>query len=195
MSSSLAAVVPEEAAEIRGEWMATERRTYESAAQSGTGTGPFVDVADMRWRGAIECAVPVAGIAFLVTSREIYWAKSDPPAENPPVEIAFHARAGYADGRATFAASLGGSVLPGVPVAFGGDVSASCAFGPRRAVTGRAHLVAQVENVAFIVVLLQKSVIKIGRNHLWRLRDQLAASLPENARRVLTRNRTGVLRG
>ena len=194
MSSSLAGVVGEVEAEIRGEWSTIQRRTYENAAQSGTGVSPFVEVDDIYWRGTIECPVPLAGIAFLQTNSEIYWAKSGRPVQNPLVEISLHARAGYVERRATLATSLSGSFLPGVPVAFDGDLDASCAIGASHLVTGRAHRVAKVDYATFVVILLQKDVVKMGRKHLWHLRDELALALPEDTRRVLTRGRTGVIR-
>jgi hypothetical protein len=52
-------------------------------------------------------------------------------------------------------------------------------------------MVAKVDHATFVVILLQKDVVKMGRKHLWHLRDELALALPEDTRRVLT---TGVIR-
>ena len=112
ISSALMGLVPEIPVKIRGEWQTTHRRVYESAQQMGSGVGPFVDVADMRWRGTIECSTPLTGIAFLSTTREISWAKAGRPAEHPTLEVSLHARANYVDGTATFASALMGSSGP-----------------------------------------------------------------------------------
>ncbi len=186
-------LVPEIPVEIRGEWQTTHRRLYESGEQTGTGVGAFVDVADMRWRGTVECSSPLTGIAFLTTPREISWAKAGRPAEHPTVEVSLHARADYVDGGATFALRLMGSSSHALPVAFTGNVDASCKIGPSRFMTGRAHVVATAGEAAFVVILLSATVIKMGRNNLWRLRDELAATLPVHIRLILTRARTGAI--
>jgi hypothetical protein len=193
ISSALVGLVPEVAIAIEGDWTTSHRRTYAGENQEGSGIGPFADVVDMRWRGRLECSTPITGIAFLSTRRETYWVKSGRPMAEPPVEISMHARANYLDGRATFSSSLMGGVLPGVPVPFAGNIEACCKLGHPRFVTGRAHVVATVGDVVFALILLPRSVIKMGRKNLWHLRDELAASLPEGARLVLTRGRTGVL--
>src|SRR5688572_23387811 len=97
--------------------MRSERRTYETASQTGTGSGPFVEVVDLRWGGTLTGTVPIAGIAFLVTTTELFWVKSMPAAATLPVHVSLHAYAGYSPEQATFTAGLGGAVLPGVPVA------------------------------------------------------------------------------
>lgn len=112
----LANVAPRVSVELGGEWSSSQRRVYESAAQQGTGSGPFVLVTDLRWSGTITCAQPIAGVAFLLTPDELFWVKSAPPALTQPVEVSLHARADHSLDRATFSSSLGGAVLPGVPV-------------------------------------------------------------------------------
>jgi len=193
ISSALVGLVPEVEVEIRGEWTTTHRRTYEREAQTGSGLGPFVDIEDMRWRAKIECSTPLTGIAFLRTAREICWVKAGRPVERPLVEVSLHVRANYVDGRATFSSNLMGSVLPGIPVAFSGNVETSCKLGHSRFMTGRAQVVATAGEGAFVVILLPRTVIKMGRNNLWHLRDEFAASLPDHVRPVLTRGRTGAL--
>ena len=63
--SPLAAVLPAEPVELRGEWSTSLRRTYENAAQVDSGVGPFVEVIDARWAGTFESSVPLTGIAML----------------------------------------------------------------------------------------------------------------------------------
>jgi hypothetical protein len=124
LDTSLAALIPQEPVEFIGSWFPSARRTYETVQQSGTGSGPFVDVVDLRWRGTLTCPAPIAGIGFLVTTTGLFWVKSTPAAVSLPVEISLHAYAEYSAGQATFTAGLGGAVLPGVPVAYGADLAA-----------------------------------------------------------------------
>ncbi len=153
------------------------RRMYETANQLGTGTGPFVEVMDAKWSGSLECSVPLVAIAILHTPAACYWVKSNPAALNPPISASLHARADYKE-RASFAISVHGGFLPSVQVSCGEDLTAACTFGSKSAIAGRAHLLAEAECVAFIVVILQGSVVKVGRNRLWHLRSKLASSLP-----------------
>jgi hypothetical protein len=44
-----------------------------------------------------------------------------------------------------------------------------------------------------IVLLLQRSLLKMGRNRLWRMRDDIARR-PAGPRELLTRRRTGFVR-
>ena len=192
--SPIAAVVPGEPAELRGEWSTSLRRTYENAIQLGSGAGPFVEVIDARWAGTFESSVPLTGIAILYLPSGGYWVKASPATMNPAVQVSLHARAGCVVGQASFAAGLHGAFLPSVPVACGNDLIAACTFGSTHAVTGRPHLVAEIDGATFIVVLLQGSVLKGGRNRLWHLRDELASSLPTDLHQLLAHGRTGNLR-
>ena len=192
-SSELASVVPTEAIELAGVWSTSTRKTYEHPMQVGSGARPFVEVLDARWRGTLTCASPLAGFAFMVTARELFWVKSLPAAMNPAVEVCIHARAGYLPGRASFAASLHGATLPSVPFACTEDLIAGCTLGATATVTGRAHLVAEVNGAAFVVIALQRSALKVGRSRLWRIREALTSSFPADLRQYFGRGRTGVL--
>ena len=191
LDASLAGLIPEEAVEFAGEWMRTERRTYKTSGQTGTGDGPFVDVVDQRWRGTLTGAVPIAGIAFLVTTAELFWVKSLPASVTLPVDVTLHAYADYSLKQATFTAGLGGAVLHGVPVACGPDPAGSCVVEPRRVTTSRLEPLAHAEEAAFAVLLIQGRFLKTGRHRIWRLREELTSSLPQRVREVLTRGRTG----
>jgi hypothetical protein len=194
LDASLAGLIPEEPVELAGDWMRTERRTYETARQSGTGSGPFVDVVDLRRRGTLTCAVPIAGIAFLVTNAELFWVKSAPAAATLPVDVSLHAYADYSLKQATFTAGFGGAVLPGVPVACGPDLSGSCVVEQRRVTTSRLEQLAHAEEAAFAGLLIQGRFLKTGRHRLWHLREELTASLPQRVHEVLTRGRAGTIR-
>jgi hypothetical protein len=50
---------------------------------------------------------------------------------------------------------------------------------------------AQAETAAFVVLLIQGRFLKVGRQRLWRIREELASSLPQRLREILTRRRTG----
>jgi hypothetical protein len=191
LDAALAALVPQEPVELVGSWFPSARRTYETARQSGTGSGPFVDVVDLRWRGTLTCPVPMAGIGFLVTPAGLFWVKSTPAAVSLPVDISLHAYAEYSAGQATFSAGLGGAVLPGVTVAYGVDLACCCTLGPARVTTARLEQLAQADTAAFVVLLIQGRFLKVGRHRLWRIRDELASSLPPHVGEILTRRRTG----
>lgn len=191
LDSALRDIVPAEPIEVRGEWSTAVRRTYKSGAQGGTGRGPFVDVVDARWRGALTAASSIAAIAFLATAHDLYWVKSPDAAPTLPVDVSLHAYAASADQRATFTASLAGAYLPGVPTSVGPDLSKACALGPEVLATGRVTCIARTQSAAVLVLLIQRGILTVGRKRLWRLRDEVAASLPPDVRELLTRRRTG----
>ncbi len=87
--------------------------------------------------------------------------------------------------------SLHGAYLSSAPVELGQALPSSCAIGPSVTTTGTAHVVARVAGVTFVVVLLPASAVKVGRNRLWHLRDDLAARLSPEVRGLLTRGRSG----
>ncbi len=193
IEESLAGIVPPEPLEIRGSWSQSIRRTYRGKSRSGSGAGRFVDVVDVRWSGIVEGAMPVAGVAFLHHGRSIHWVKSPPASLNLAVEVSLHAYADDPTVGATFTGRLGDALVPGVPVRCGPDLANACAIGPARAATGRSHRVAEVDGVAFIVLLFPGALLKTGRNRLWRLRDAWTPNLPADVRDLLTRQRAGVL--
>jgi hypothetical protein len=191
LDSSLGDLVPAESVEFGGEWVRSSRLTYKSEAQRGTGSGPFVEVVDLRWRGALTSAGPISGIAFLLTADNLYWAKAAEVSLTLPVDVSLHAYAeGTADG-ATLTASLGGAFLPGVPVAGCPDLAGACVLGPNLLTTGRVTCLARANSAAVFVLVIQRGLLKIGRKRLWRLRDDVASSLPPGLRELLTHRRTG----
>jgi hypothetical protein len=193
LDSSLADLVPKEAVEFRGEWSRPSRRTYESQAQAGTGSGPFVDVVDLTWRGTLTSASAISGLVFLHAAHDLYWVKTADASLTLPVDVSLHAYAGH--DRATFTASVGGATLPGIPVPTSANLEESCALGPSVLTTGRAASLARAGTAAVVVLVIQRRLLQVGRNHLWRVRDEIASSLPPTIRDLLTRRRTGVIRG
>ena len=193
LDTSLAALVPKEPVEFVGSWLTSARRTYEAARQTGTGSGPFVDVVDLRWSGTLTCPAPIVGIAFLVTAAGLFWVKSTPATTVLPVDVSLHAHADYSAEQATFAAGMGGVVLPGVPVVCGSDLERCCTLGPPRFATTQLAQLAEADTAAFVVLLIQARFVKIGRRRLWHLREELASSLPQRVREILTRRRAGTI--
>jgi hypothetical protein len=193
LDRSLSGVIPAEPVELRGEWSQASRRTYRSEAQIGTGSGPFVEVVDARWRGALTCNTAISGMAFLVAADSLYWVKASDVSPSLPVEVSLHAYAEYTNLGATFTASLADSGLPGVPVPVSPDLSDACDIEPGVLTTGRVTRVARTGSASFLVLLIQRSCLKVGRKRLWRLREEVAASLPEAARQLLTHRRTGAV--
>jgi len=193
LDSLLSDLLPAQPIEFRGEWLTTTRRTYESRAQTGTGSGPVADVLDFRWQGALSSAVAISGIAFLLTSRAAHWVKAAKADMTLAVEVSFHACDGFRPEGATFTASLADAHLPGVPVRGARDPAAGCTLGSGTLTTGRVTCLARTDEAAFLVLPLQRDLLKFGRSHLWRLRDEVAVSLPPEIRELLTRRRTGVI--
>jgi hypothetical protein len=177
--------------DLAGNWLLAERRPHVRGGQS---SGPFSDVVDRRWNGSLSCAEPIAGIAFLATPAEIFWAKSLPALSSLSVSIAFHAYADYRPNLATFTASLGGAMLPGVPVAREPDASDDHIPASTPMETGRVQVLAEVDRAAFAVLLIQKRFLMVGRHRLWRLREKHAAGLPPRVHQMLTRRRNGSFR-
>jgi hypothetical protein len=177
---------------VTGEWSAAPRRTYESAAQVGSGAGPFVDVVDLRWRGVLMSPAPISGIAFLLTQTDLYWAKAPEVSESLSVGVSLHAYADHTSGGATFSANMGGAYLPGVAVTVHSKLEEVCALGQSSVRTGRVSCIAEANGVAFFVLLFQRGVIKVGRKRLWHVREVIASSLPPTPSELLTRRRSGV---
>ena len=191
LDASLGAFAPREPVELAGSWLPTTRRTYEGEHQGGTGSGPFVEVADFRWRGTLACDVAIAAIAFLTTPTELLWSKSLPAVTPLSVEVSLHAYADHSMDRATFVAGIGGATLPGIAVPYSGDPAVDCQLGKSHLTTGRVDLIAQTKTAAVWAVLLPGQFLKVGRHRLWRVREEWAPQLPPAVRELLTRRRSG----
>ena len=191
----LAALTPPLPIELAGQWSTSTRRTYATAKQLGSGVGPFVTVTDARWDGRLESAVPLAGLLLSWSPRagEARWVKS-PPAGITPLVSVHLAAAGLAPrGAASFGVLFHGATLPSVPVPSWDEARHASAPGHPYGKTGRLHLIAEAGGTSFIVVPLQQAMLKVGRNGLWRVRDEVAGALPEPLRTMMTRRRTGYL--
>jgi hypothetical protein len=179
--------------DIRGEWSHSLRpATATQASASGT-CQPSADVIDRRWRGTLTAPVPIVGLAFLQTPDGLHWIKAPGIGLALPVEVSLSAYAGGRPEGATLGAALAGGYLPGVPVP-----SMQLAGDPRVLVPtgfqmGRVTCLARTEAVAFLVLVLPRESVTMERHRLWRVREQLASSLPPDVRQLLTRRRTGTV--
>lgn len=191
LDSSLSGLIPGEPVEVLGEWSTKTRKTYQSEKQSGSGIAPFIEVEDRRWRGTLSCRVAVSGIIFLLTASKVYWVKAPTIALTLSVEVSLHAYAGYAQDRVTFTAGMGGAGLPGIPVAAPARLENVCRSEMITFSTGRAVTLAEIDGVAFVAIVVPGTSLKMGRNHLWRFRQDVASSLVPDIRELLTRQRTG----
>ena len=148
---------------------------------------------DARWSGELSAELELSAIAFLATAREIFWAKAPVVAATLEVQITLSAYADSTPDRATFTASVGGAFLPGVPIGIEGRLEDVCALRPQFLTTGRVTCMAETKEASFLAVVLPREVLKMGRNHLWRVRDDLATRLPSTVRELLTRRRSGTM--
>jgi hypothetical protein len=195
LHESLAELRTTDTVELRGQWHRRSRRTYRDSSQLGSGAGPFVTVDDYCWEGSMSASTGIVAIAFLVSGTELYWVKSRPP--RPTLELTINASAftDYQPDRATVSFGLGGTWLPGVPVAVGHDISVSLPV-----ITGPQPLcallsVVRAAPVEFFALVLPGHMVGVGRNRLWHLREGHAAALPGPARTLLARRRTGHISG
>lgn len=186
--------VPSEPVALSGEWSSRSRRRYAAERQLGTGCGPFVDVMDRRWQGALSCPGSTAVMAFLLTADTLYYVKAPEMSLALPVDLSLHAYADDMPDRATFTARLAGAFLPGVPVSIRSDVPEPCTVPVEVVRTGRVSCVARAGSASVFVLLLPRIAVEVGRKRLWRLRQEVASSLPSEICELLTRRRAGSLR-
>jgi len=188
LDAALDGHIPSSVVELRGEWTTAVRRTYASA---GASKGPVRDVVDARWHGTLAASDVMVGMALLETAGELEWIKAPTAAATLSVDVSLSAYAEFTSDRATFTANLAGGCLPGVSVRSRADLTAACVIEPAVVTMGHVTCVARTDGAAFHLLLLPRSVVKVGRGRLWRVRDEIASSLPADVRSVLTRGRTG----
>ena len=195
MGISLAAQLadlPRALVSFEGGWTRSRRRSYVGPDQLCSGSGPYVEVVDDRWSGTLDASEPVAALLLCRTADRIYWVKSTPAAFGMPLSASLSGYAGYSENLYTAHLRAGGSCTPGVPI---GLKSPRDHFKvPASASTGEVVKFLQVGAVEVAALFLPGSVLEVGRNRLWRLRERHCASIDDSARALLTRGRTGVLR-
>jgi hypothetical protein len=136
----------------------------------------------------------MAGITFLLGAGSLFWAKTPDISSELPVDVSLHAYSEYTDRRATFTANLGGAYLPAISIPVNGELSDTCSVKQNVVITGRIACLAETDSAGFFVLLLTRDAITVGRNRLWRVRDEVASSLAIDLRDLLSRRRTGVVR-
>jgi hypothetical protein len=193
LDSALSSVVTAKPVAVSGEWSTSSRRTYRSEAQLSSGVGPFIEVEDRKWNGILSYEEAIGGMGLLVTPSGIYWGKGPIIAHALPASVSLHTYAAFKPEGATFGAGVAGTGLPAVPVPVHGPLVEACRLKPDGLSTGRVEVLAQVGAVTFAILILPRAVLKMGRNHLWRVRDQVASQLPTMMRDLLTRRRGGSL--
>ena len=175
---------------MSGAWSAKTQRRYASPAQMGTGEGPYDESVDWRWDGAFESVSPFVGIALLAIDARLHWVKSGPPAARAVVCVLAAGWAARPDS-VSFTGAFHGAYLPSVQVDIPDEPPASCIIGPSLTRTGMLHVVARLDRAAFGVVLLPGSAVKVGRNRLWHLREDVASGLSPELHSLTTRGRSG----
>jgi hypothetical protein len=193
LDSSLSGLVSEQLLACQGTWSTSLRRVYASLSQLGSGEGPFVEIIDARWNAHLSAEFAFGVMAFLATPREVYWSKASLISSLVPVQVSLSGDTHNAPGGSSFTGRAGEAYLPGVPVASGRPLEDVCTAEPRRLVTGRVARLAQTTEAEFFVVALPRAVLKVGRNHLWRVRDDSANEFPPDVRAILTRGRAGAV--
>lgn len=191
LQSSLADVVPSEPVSLAGEWRSSRHRAYQTDAQIGSGSGPFIEVVDTRWTGTLACSVPIACVAFLLTPSSLWWAKSGPASVQLPVDLSISAHAEYKSHLATFRATVGGAFLPSLPVHLNGDAARNVIVETATHMTGHVVSLARLEQGEVLVYMIPGRLLKTGRKRLWHLRSQHAVALPAGIRELLTHRRNG----
>jgi hypothetical protein len=183
-------VVAAEGVRMSGAWAEKPQRRYASPNQAGTGEGPFIQTIDWRWDGTFHSISPLAGLALLSVEDHLYWVKSHPPVAGPAASFSAHGWAAR-PGSVSLTGSLLGAFLPSVPVEINQEPPASCVIGEAAASTGTPHVVAQLGGVVFGVLLLPAAAVKVARNRLWHLREDIASRLPPGLQQLLMKGRSG----
>lgn len=193
LDSCLSATVPARDVQLGGEWSTSVRRTYASEAASHTGSDSFVDVLDKRWRGTITSDRPLGVMAFLLHHGELHWAKSPEISSSVVVDVALHSYAEFHTDRATFASSVGGAMLPGVPVSVGGEPPGASIISDAVVTSGRVICLARITDAMLFAVLMPGELLKMGRKRVWHIRDAAPFDSVPALRALMTHGRTGTI--
>jgi len=150
----------------------------------------------VHWRGVAAAEEPIVAVAFLTRETEVHWCKSEREhASSAPVRLALfrYDRTGE-DVQVHFLVGEGGrrwrTLLP--------SSHYQPAIEPGPYVTGRVQLFARIEGTPRVechVLFLAAQQVRVGRSGLWRVREEVAVLLESRMRRLLSRGRTGTLRG
>jgi hypothetical protein len=194
LDDSLSPVVPGHAIIIAGQWSTAWRRTYASETQLGTGNGPFVNVVDARWIGTLSSSVDLAILLLFLTPTHLHWVKASTLASALPVRVSVTAYTDCSPTPATFTASIADAHSLGVPIVANAGISNACSVALDESTTGRTAILATADQAKCHFLALPRSLVKVGRNHLWRLRDDITGPLPPSVQELLVRRRAGSLK-
>jgi len=194
LDAALAEILPSSEIGLHGQWSSLLRRSYRGQSQSGSGSGPYVEVFDDVWDGRLTATAAFTGIAFLRTDTCVYWAKAAHASAELAVRVSLTGNADPARASRTFCVGLDDIVLPAVPVRLETRQPSECVLATDVVPTARVTCIARCAETAFFVVVLPTNAVTFGRNRLWRLRESFAARLPDDVRALLTRRRSGVAR-
>jgi hypothetical protein len=193
LDHSLSPVVPAHVINLDGQWSTASRRTYASETQLGSGDGPFIDVVDARWIGTLSSSVDLAVLLLFLTRTHLHWVKASTLGSALPVRVSVTAYIDCSPSQATFAASIADAHSLGVPIIANSGITDACSVALGGSTAGRTAILATTDQAQCHFLALPRSLIKVGRNHLWRLRQDIAEALPPLVQELLTRRRAGSL--
>lgn len=193
LDAALAETVPSATVGVHGDWTSRTRRSYETAAQLGSGLGPYIDVVDYVWVGRLSGATLITGMALLHTESGVHWAKAAHASEELRVQVSLRGYADWDPDRMNFAAGLDDAFPLSGPIEARFKHPSDCLVAAEVIPVGRVVCIARAGGTSFFVVLFARDSVKFGRNRLWRLRDSIADHLPSDLAELLTRRRAGFL--
>jgi len=140
-----------------------------------------------RWTGAARGVEDLVALGLIAHGGALRWFKSSHRAATVTLDITLHPTDAVEGGYAVL--EVGGSVDNAL--SRGGR---SISVRPCEVITGRPLLLATLEGdprIELGILLLAFRDVKFGRNHLWRIRPELAQGVPEPFARILVRGRGG----
>jgi hypothetical protein len=140
-----------------------------------------------RWAGAARGVEDLVALGLTAHDGVLRWCKSSHRAVTVPLDITLHPTDAVEGGYVVL--DVGGAVDNALSR---GDRSISVL--PCQAITGRPLLLASVEGdprIELGILLLAFRDVKFGRNHLWRIRPELAQGVPKPFATILVRGRGG----
>ncbi len=191
LDSCLGAADPVRDVQLTGQWSSSTRRTYTSDVASRPASAPFTDVVDVRWRGTLASDAPTGALALLLHHGDLHWSRSPVISSSLGVEISLHSYADFQVDRATFASSVDGAWLPGVPISVDGAATDACAINDGVVTIGRVVCLARTTDATLFAILLPGELLKMGRKRIWRVRDAAPFDHVPAVRQLMIHGRTG----
>lgn len=186
---ALADLIPVAPLNLTGTWSSKPQRRYASPA-SKPGVGPYMDTMDWRWDGFVKGETLLAGLYLRIRGASMRWAKSERPVESPAVAI-FASAWNENQRSVSVAASFHGAGGNSWPMILDAEPPDAIAIHSSGLEMGRPHLLAELGDETVALLVLPGSMVRMGRNGLWRVRDDIASRLPPDLRLLFTRSRNG----